>query len=339
MASIPASELVRVIPNVLSAGGTELVLNGLVLTTNVRVPIGEVLSFQNDGTSVSDFFGPSSDEENVAEKYFNGFNHSTKKPASILFSQYPVEAVPAWLRGGPVSQLTIPQLKALSGSLTIVVDGYTYTNGSISLAAATSYSAAAAIIETGLNNTLPDAASVTGSIAAGTGSVTGYIAGNVLYVTAVGSGSLHPGAVLSGTGVTSGTKISSQLSGTTNGIGTYAVTETQVVDSTTISASFGVLTVTAVSSGTLSPGQVLSGSGVTANTTIFAYGTGEGLTGTYYVDLTQTASSTTITAKGAALNVDYDSTSGGFVVYSGSVGDGSTIDFATGTLSASIYLT
>lgn len=339
MSSIPASELVRVIPNVLSAGGRSLVLNGLVLTTSARLPVGEVLAFANDGTSVADYFGDNSDEADIADKYFNGFNHSTQKPATILFTQYPVESVPAWLRGGNVSVLTIPQLKALSGSLTIVVDGYTYTNASVNLSASTSYSAAAAIIETALNNTLPQAASVTGSIAAGTASVTASIAGNVLYVTAVLSGTLHPGAILTGTGVTAGTKITNQLTGTTGGIGTYAVSETQVVDSTTVGATFGILTVTAVSSGTLSPGQVLSGSGVTANTTIWAYGSGEGLTGTYYVDLTQTASSTTITANGAALNVDYDSISGGFIVYSGSVGTGSTIDFATGTLAASIYLT
>lgn len=62
-----------------------------------------------------------------------------------------------------------------------------------------------------------------------------------------------------------------------------------------------VLTVTAVSSGVLSVGQTISGSGVTAGTTITALGTGLGGTGTYTVSASQTASSTTITATSAAV--------------------------------------
>jgi hypothetical protein len=56
------------------------------------------------------------------------------------------------------------------------------------------------------------------------------------------------------------------------------------------------LTVTAVTSGVLKVGQVISGSGVTAGTTITALGTGTGGTGTYTVSASQTVSSTTITA-------------------------------------------
>lgn len=149
----------------------------------------------------------------------------------------------------------------------------------------------------------PGTASVTGSIAAGTGSVTGSIAGNVLTVTVVGSGALHPGAVLSGSGgggVASGTKIVSQLSGTTGGVGTYALNiPDQTVTSTTITATFGTLTVSAVGSGTLAIGDVLSGTGgggVSTGTAIYALGTGTGGTGTYFVDLTQSVTSTTLTA-------------------------------------------
>src|ERR1044072_5841847 len=61
------------------------------------------------------------------------------------------------------------------------------------------------------------------SIAASTFSVTGSIAGNVLTVTAVGSGTVVPGGTISGTGVATGTQVVSQLSGTPGGIGTYAV--------------------------------------------------------------------------------------------------------------------
>lgn len=140
-------------------------------------------------------------------------------------------------------------------------------------------------------------ASVTGPIAAGTGSFTGSITDNVLTVTAVGSGVAVVGGILSGTGVATGTQIVAQLSGTAGGIGTYAVSiPGQSAASTTISETYGTLTVSAVSSGTLKVGAVLSGSGVTAGTTITALGTGTGGTGTYIVQTTQTAGSTTVTA-------------------------------------------
>lgn len=339
MSTIPASQLVNVIPNVLSAGGSALVLNGLILTQNTRVPVGQVLSFPNDGVSVSAYFGASAEEVDIANVYFNGFNNSTQKPATILFAQYNSAAVGAYLRGGPVNQLSIPQLKGLSGSLSIVVDGYTYSAASIDLASSTSYSAAAALIETGLNASLPAAATVTGSIAAGTASVTASIAGNVMYVTAVASGTLVDGAVLSGTGVTAGTHISNQLDGTPGGIGSYAVSKTQVVDSTTVTASYGTLTVTAVASGTLSVGQTLTGGTTAVGTIITALGTGEGLAGTYFVNLTQTVTSGSLNATGTALDVSFDSVSGGFIIASGITGVPSTVAFATGTLAAPIFLT
>ena len=77
------------------------------------------------------------------------------------------------------------------------------------------------------------------------------------------------------------------------------------------------LTVTAVTSGTLVIGSVLSGTGVTAGTTITAFGTGTGGTGTYTVSVSQTVSSTTITAPGSGRNrifVVKNGTSGAFTL-------------------------
>lgn len=56
------------------------------------------------------------------------------------------------------------------------------------------------------------------------------------------------------------------------------------------------LTVTAVASGLITIGQVISGTGVTAGTSITALGTGVGGVGTYTVSASQTVASTTITA-------------------------------------------
>jgi len=68
-----------------------------------------------------------------------------------------------------------------------------------------------------------------------------------------------------------------------------------------------VLTVTAVTSGTLSIGQVISGTGVTAGTRIVAFVSGSGGAGTYTVDKSQTVLSTTISAtKQSRLTVSAD---------------------------------
>lgn len=146
---------------------------------------------------------------------------------------------------------------------------------------------------------LATGASLTGSIAPATSSFTGSIAGNVLTVTAVGTGSIVPGEALSGTGVTAGTTITGQTSGTPFGAGAYTVSIPQTVASETITSTYGILTVTAVASGSIVVGDVLSGSGVTAGTFVTAFGTGTGALGTYDVSATQTAASTAITDGGA----------------------------------------
>lgn len=142
--------------------------------------------------------------------------------------------------------------------------------------------------------------STTGTIAAGTASVTGSISGDVLTVTAVGSGTLYPGSTLSGSGVASGTMIDTQVSGTVGGVGVYTVSiDEQTVASTTITTTYGLFTAVSALTGTFGVGQILSGSGgggVTAGTYITALGTGTGGLGTYIVTPTQTVTSSTITS-------------------------------------------
>jgi hypothetical protein len=72
-----------------------------------------------------------------------------------------------------------------------------------------------------------------------------------------------------------------------------------------------VMTVTAVTSGRLSVGQTISGSGVTAGTTITELGTGTSGVGTYTVSASQTAASTTITATSASVVADEGNTGNG----------------------------
>jgi hypothetical protein len=63
-----------------------------------------------------------------------------------------------------------------------------------------------------------------------------------------------------------------------------------------------VLTVTGVTSGTVAPGQTLSGTGIPAGVRIISNGTGSGGTGTYNLNLAQTIGSETITLSVPTLN-------------------------------------
>jgi hypothetical protein len=77
-----------------------------------------------------------------------------------------------------------------------------------------------------------------------------------------------------------------------------------VAASVTGSISGTTLTVTAVTSGTLSVGQSISGSGMTAGTRITALGTGTGGTGTYTVNNSQTFASGAITGAAGSAYVE-----------------------------------
>lgn len=337
--AIPASQIVNVIPSVLPAGGNALDLIGLILTDDVRVPIGEVLSFVTTDDA-DDYFGTLTDESALGAVYFLGYDNSTAKPGKILYAQYNQDDVSAYLRGGQISSLTLAELQAITGSLTVSIDGVPATDASIDLSLATSFSDAAYILGAGLGITGAVGASVTASINDGAASVTGSISGNLLTVSAVGSGVLYPGSTLAGTGVTAGTTIVQQLSGTPGGIGVYQVSVSQTVASTTITASRtgGVLVVTAVGSGTVEVGQVASGTGITVGTYVTAQLTGTiGGVGAYSVIGDTVAASTTVTLSDPG--VSYDSVLGAFVVHSGTVGAGSSIGFATGTASTALKLT
>ena len=143
----------------------------------------------------------------------------------------------------------------------------------------------------------------TSAITAGSSSSTGSIAGNVLTVTAVGSGTLYAGTTLSGTNVASNTEIVSQLTSTAalgalGGTGTYAVSiPEQSVASTTITGAYGILTLGATPSGAFPIGSLVTGSGI--STTVYVRqlisGTASTSGATYSVDGTTSNGSTTLT--------------------------------------------
>lgn len=208
--SIPASQLVLVTPSVLSAGSEALSLNAVFVTENAAIPIGSVASFATLA-AVEAFFGTTSDEAAMAAVYFSGFNGASIVPSKLYFTRFNPAPVAAYLRSASLASMTLTQLQALSGTLIIAIDGETATSASISLASATSFTNAAALIQTGLQTV--------GGIFTGIGD----LAGTTLTVDSVTSGTVYIGASMLVNGATT-VGIVSQSSGTPGGAGIYVVT-------------------------------------------------------------------------------------------------------------------
>lgn len=264
--AIPASDEVQIIPSVLSGGGSALDLSGLMLTTNWRVPVGTVQSFPSQ-TGVSGWFGPSSQEAALATTYFNGFDGSTKKPGAMLFAQYPMASVGAWLLGGSVASegMSLAQLQALNGTINVTIDGAPQTSSPIDLSSATSFSNAAELMNIGLGLVGATACQFTGTIALTT------------------------------------------------------------------------MTVSNVASGAIAVGQEIRGNGAAAGTIVSGFLTGSGGIGTYTVSVSQSVGSGSMTA--VIPTVQYDATTGAFMIVSPTRGTSSSIGYATGTLSTALNLT
>ena len=336
MATIPANTVVNVVPSVLSAGGVGLTGTGLILTHNTRLPIGTVQAFSGPA-AVSSFFGASDPLVGEANIYFAGFEGSSIQPSTLLMAQYNQVAVAAYLRGGNISGLTIAQLQALSGSLTVVIDGYAHVISSISLATYSTQSAMAAAIQAAFTD--PSEASFTASIGA---TFTASGSGTNLTVSAIAYGYISPGDTISGTGVPSGTTIKSQTSGTPGGDGVYVTSVATTASSASLTAASSVLNVTGSVTGTITDGLLVAGSGVTGSPNILSQisGTAGGV-GLYQLSGAQqtVVPPEAMTSTASIPTVTYDSVSGAFIVTSGITGPGSTAAFATGTLAAPLLLT
>lgn len=143
-------------------------------------------------------------------------------------------------------------------------------------------------------SSLPAGASATGSSGA---TMTGVLAAGVLTASAV-TGLISVGDTLTGVGVTAGTTILSQLTGTAGGAGTYQTSGTETLASVTMTCFGNVLDVTAVGSGVLAVGDAISGTGIPSGATIQSQVSGAiGGVGIYTMDIPATAyaASTTIT--------------------------------------------
>lgn len=338
--SIPASYLVDVEGQALSGGGNALSLIGLALSKANRVPTGTVLSFPTPA-AVGAYFGMASIEYTESQVYFAGFDTSTVKPGALLMVNYPTANVGAYLRGGTLSAMTLAQLQAISGVLTITIDGSTTTSSAINFSTVTSFSQAAQFITNALALVGPTQAAVTASIGA---NFTGNSSGTNLTTTSV-TGVIHLGDVITGTGISGTVTLVSQTSGASGGAGVYVTSASTTCSAAAVVATSTVIDVTAVGSGTIQPGGQVTGAGVATGTYINTFGvtvggvatTGLGGIGTYSITAIQNVASEAMTVVTPV--VTFDAIASAFTVISSTTGAASTIGFGSGSIAAPILLT
>lgn len=143
--SIPASNIVTINPSVIGTGGDALDLNTVVLSDSSVYPVNQYAS----ASDVGDAFGTSSDQYKFAQCYFDGYVGATMQPGALFIARYNSADAAAKLIGASVKSLSIEDLKTITGTLSVTIDGVA-KSGSVDLSAATSFSNAAAIIGTAL---------------------------------------------------------------------------------------------------------------------------------------------------------------------------------------------
>jgi hypothetical protein len=149
--AISASQIVQVLPRILTGTGTDLVFNGMVLDDNVLLPAATPLSFSS-ADAVGEYFGLTSDEYNFAVVYFGGYNNSQIKPSLLYFYRLTPSGAAPFVRGETLAPATaLAAIKAVSaGDIKISLSGTEYTATGIDFSAVTSLSDAASVLQTAL---------------------------------------------------------------------------------------------------------------------------------------------------------------------------------------------
>lgn len=255
MTSIPASADVGVQPGVLSAGGSPLSLNAILATQSTRPPIGSrgpiPVSFPN-AAAVGAYFGLNSVEYTLALVYFSGFTNCTALPGKMFVAQYTESAVGGYLRSGSWLNAALTTLQALSGVLTLAIDGMTVVSSNVNLSSASSFSNAAALIQAGLQ--------AVGGIWSGTATLVD--SSEVMTVVSTVSGQLYIGAPVTGVDIPVGTTVTSFGTYTTMA-GTGTVNLSQAATATVGSAE----AVTSSSNATVSYDAILGAFSIVSGTT------------------------------------------------------------------------
>ena len=130
--SIPASDIVKVLPRVVQAGSETLQINGLVLTKETNVSAG--LHIFTNANDVAEIYGTNSDMYNGAVIYFKGFDNSFKKPIvlytyNIIDETITIPATHATLTSGNFNNINKQDVLAQQGTkIIITINGTEYTS-------------------------------------------------------------------------------------------------------------------------------------------------------------------------------------------------------------------
>lgn len=245
------------------------------------VNVGKFAWLQSDGNTVL--------PHGTAPAAPNGFCARTQQAQLQTYLQEAGVNIPA---GFPVTLFNSGDFWALLTGANAAAIGdaiyATYADGSITAGAA----ATGASVTGAIGATMTAAIGATFTASADTDATQ-------LVVTAV-TGLISIGDTLSGTGIAVGTKVVSQVSGTTGGAGTYKLSTTNTASSATVTAFGNVIKLSAIT-GYLSVGDTLStGAKITSQVSGTA-----GSTGVYTFDTAATAylASGTVTAFGTVMNV------------------------------------
>jgi hypothetical protein len=335
-------------------------LTRLFLDPNPTTPATGVLSF-NSAAAVANYYGATSFEAGLASEFFKGYGDA---PATMLITRYSAGGARPHLYGGNLYKgLTPKDLQNMSGSsLSITFQGLawpkpiTYSAASIDLFGISTFSQAARTIQSDLNIDLQTLAVTSGSrIESKSFHFIGSVRGDdLLEITSVDAGaSIELGAEISGPDGNPIGQIVTQRTGTTGGPGLYTLfAKAPPVPSETMTESYGVLTVGAVTQGTVAVGEKVTGAGVqTANpiTAIDANISGSGNGSTWLVNNAQTVGPEDLTMTATPLVVSYNSFGGASskrnffeIQPNGAFGydyNPSTLSFASGTLADQLLLT
>ena len=143
MSTIPVSQIVQIVPGVITAGGAASKLTGVVVTQDTSILPGQYLDFFAK-EDVAAWFGPTSAAATIANNYFPGTVNGGQLPYDLAFCRYSSTATPAAVYGAKLS-LTLAQLKVLTGTL-IITTATTHTSSTIDLSTATDFASAAALM-------------------------------------------------------------------------------------------------------------------------------------------------------------------------------------------------
>ncbi len=142
--TIPADTIVKVNPGVIGSGGNPLSLNGVLLSSDAFL-LGDrpyALTGIDSGAGII----PAENLLPLTSIYFNGYDNSTVKPGTLYLMRYFDDEVAPALVSGDFAGITVGDLQALSGGLTIKVNGVAKVSAAINFSTITNFSDAAVLL-------------------------------------------------------------------------------------------------------------------------------------------------------------------------------------------------